>query len=135
MHELLTRRVNEVPGTIQPHIEWTGVRRQGYVADMVSSLSHLKVQTDQVFIILILGGGVQPHLGPWPRDFRPMAMGLSEPTFFLLSQCAWKCDETNFKLLLRKKVFQKKVKISGRFQGLKKISHRQKMFWSYLLVM
>ena len=90
MHELLTRRVNEVPGTIQPHIEWTGVRRQGYVADMVSSLSHLKVQTDQVFIILILGGGGggQPHLGPWPRDFWPMAMGLSEPTFFfIVSMC------------------------------------------------
>ena len=30
-------------------------------------------------------GGVQPHLGPWPRDFWPMAMGLSGPTFFLLS--------------------------------------------------
>ena len=28
-------------------------------------------------------GGVQPHLGPWPRDFWPM--GLSGPTFFLLS--------------------------------------------------
>ena len=71
MHELLTRRVNEVPGTIQPHIEWTGVRRQGYVADMVSSLSHLKVQTDQVFIILILGGGG----GPTP--LRPMAKRFS----------------------------------------------------------
>ena len=28
-------------------------------------------------------GGVQPHLGPWPRDFWPM--GISGPTFFLLS--------------------------------------------------
>ena len=68
-------------------------------------------------------GGVQAHLGPWPRDFWPMAMGLH---FFIVS-LAWSCDETNFKLLLRKKIFKKKVKISVRFQGLRKISLRQKM--------
>ena len=43
--------------------------------------------------------------------------GGSNPTFIV--SLAWTCDETNFKLLLRKKVFKKKVKISVRFQGKK----------------
>ena len=51
--------------------------------------------------------GVQPHLGPWPSYFWSMAMGLSGPTFFIAS-LVWKCDETNFKLILRKKVKKKK---------------------------
>ena len=69
------------------------------------------------------GGGVQAHLGPWPRDFWLMAMGLSGPKWayiFFIVSLAWACDETNFKLLLRNKYFKKKVKISVRFKGLRK---------------
>ena len=46
------------------------------------------------------GGGVQAHLGPWPRDFWPMVMGLSGPKWayiFFIVSLAWSCDETNFK--------------------------------------
>ena len=46
-------------------------------------------------------------LRPWPSDFWSMAMALRGPRFFIVS-LAWKCDETNFKLLLRKK-FSKKI--------------------------
>ena len=49
----------------------------------------------------------------------------SGPTFFIVS-LARKCDESNFKLLLRKSV-RKKVKISVRFQGLEKF-HTTKIF-------
>ena len=55
--------------------------------------------------------GVQPHLDPRPRDFWPMAMGLSGPkwAYIFFVSLAWKCDETiNFKLLLRKKFSKKK---------------------------
>ena len=74
-------------------------------------------------------GRVQAHLGPWPRDFWPMAVGLSGPKWayiFLIVSLACSCDERNFKLLLRKKIFKKKVKILVKFQGLRKVSLRQK---------
>ena len=59
-------------------------------------------------------GGPTP-LRPWPRYFWSMAMGLSGPTFFIAS-LAWKCDETNFKLILRKKV-KKKSEKKGQISG------------------
>ena len=69
----------------------------------------------------LLGGGVQPHLGPWPltKNLLAMAymMGLSGPNFFIVV-LAYKCDETNFKLLLKLFFFQKyifPVNISVRF--------------------
>ena len=72
---------------------------------------------------------------PWggPSPLRPMAKrflangrGPKWAFIFFIVSLAWSCDETNFKLLLRKTIFKKKVKISVRFQGLRKISLRQK---------
>ena len=66
--------------------------------------------------------GVQGHFWPWPRDFWPKVAksGQKWPKvalhFFIVS-LAWKCDTTNFNLLLRKRCL-KKAKISVRFQGL-----------------
>ena len=71
--------------------------------------------------------------GEGPSPLRPMAKrflangrGPKWAYIFLIVSLAWSCDETNFKLLLRKKIFKKKVKILVRFQGLRKVSLRQK---------
>ena len=53
------------------------------------------------------GGGGPTPLRPMAKRF--LAMGLSGPTFFIVS-LAWKCDETNFKLLFRRKKISLKKK-------------------------
>ena len=75
-------------------------------------------------------GGVQPHLGPWPLTKNLLAMGLHDGPKVGLTFCiillAWKCDETNFKLLLRKKVFKTKSEdfsqISNYFKKMNNIN-------------
>ena len=52
-------------------------------------------------------GGVQPHLGPWPLTKNLLAMGLKDGPYFFIVLFAWKCDETNFELLLRIYLFSK----------------------------
>ena len=51
---------------------------------------------------------------------RFLAMGLSGPKWayiFFIVSLAWACDETNFKLLLRKKIFKKKSEAFSQISG------------------